>query len=304
MKTSIKGMNGVLVDLLLFLNRLFPRLAIHQSLETAKQGAHDYFNAEMSEGVRILDESAAELNLVGKRVLDMGSGLGGKTCLYAQHRARRAIGLDIRPESIFEAGRIQRSLDLKSRSRVSYVLGDAASIPLEDGAIDVVISINVFEHLAEPGVSLLECARVLGKGGCILLRFSPWYSAWGPHLNRWINLPWPHLLFSDEVLIGAANRIEACRHYNTGLIDSAILDLRGKARLPGLNRLTISQFQRLIRETRLTVVSFTLLPIGYDFLGKRGICGNAVLGLLQTFTHIPLLREIITTKILCILTKE
>lgn len=296
-------MKAILVNLLLFLNKLFPRLSIHQNLETAKQGTSDYYYAEWSEGVRVLDESATALSLVNKRVLDLGSGLGGKTCLYAKAGASRAIGLDIRLASVSQAREMLGVMDVELANRVSYVLADAALIPLESESVDTIISVNVFEHLEDPEAAIHECARILDKGGRLLLRFSPWYSPWGPHLNRWINVPWPHLFFSEEVLIMAANAIEEREHLNDGLIETAKMDLRGMTRLPGLNRLTVAGFNRLIENTPLEVVESRLLPFGYDFLGSRGWWGTMVTAVLRGLTYVPLVRELVSTKILCILEK-
>lgn len=289
------------VRLLLFFNRFFPRLRMNELLETAKRSASDYFDAEMDEGRAVLNESASELALAGKRVLDLGSGLGGKTCLYAQTGARHALGLDIRWASVRQAQEILRSLECPWCDKVSYVMGDGAAMPFEDGTADIIITVNVFEHLADPEATLGECTRILDTGGRILIRFSPWYSPWGPHLNRWINLPWPHLLFSDAVLIAAACQIETQRHLSEGLIKTAQIELQGLKRLPDLNRLTIAQFERLVRKMPLRIVRFKLLPFGYDFLGSRGWWGAGLLLILRAMTRIPLLREAITTKILCVL---
>jgi SAM-dependent methyltransferase len=297
-------MKAISVRLLLFLNRLFPRLNINDGLEKAKRSSHEYFDAEMREGVFVLEESGSDLVLAGKRILDLGSGLGGKTCLYARLGARRAIGLDIRPASIRVARDILQASNEESNNRVSYVLGDAAALPLEDSTVDVIITVNVFEHLDDPQMAFLECARVLSRGGRVLIRFSPWYSPWAPHLNRWINLPWPHLFFSDEVLIAASLKVEEQRRMSEALIETAQIDLRGKKRLPDLNRLTVAQFRRLMRKAPFRIVKFELLPFGYDFLRRRGRLGNSLLWGVRVLLWMPVLREVITTKILCVLEKE
>lgn len=297
-------MGRISTGMLLFANRLFPRLRIHDQLESSKLRAHDYFYSEMEEGRHVLADFADDATPADKVVLDLGSGLGGKTCLYAQEGARVAIGLDIRLASIRQAQQLVRDGSVECERYPAYLLGDGARIPLEDETIDLVVSVNVFEHLAEPSAALGECARVLRCGGKVLVRFSPWYSPWGPHLNRWINLPWPHLLFSEATLIEAANAIEDREHRNDNLIETAKMNLRGLERLPELNRLTIAQFRRLLRRVPLSLTALRLLPVGYESLQRSGWWGVATLKLLYVMTRLPLLREVVTTKIVCVLTKQ
>lgn len=297
-------MGHLSVKLLLSLNRRFPRLRIHRELEAAKSTTRDYFDSEMAEGRRVLAGFAAEADMVGKVVLDLGSGLGGKTCLYAQLGAKDAIGLDIRPASVRQAQQLVREGIAECESEPTYLLGDGARMPLRDGSIDLIASVNVFEHLAEPAATLRDCGRVLAPGGHLLVRFSPWYSPWGPHLNRWINLPWPHLLFSEATLITAANQIEEQQHLSEGLIETAKMDLRGLSRLPDLNRLTVREFRLLLRQVPLRLTDYRLLPFGHEMLLDRGWWASAALAFLYAMTKLPFLREIVTTKIVCVLTKE
>ncbi len=48
-------------------------------------------------------------------------------------------------------------------------IGPDGRLPLEDGGFDTVLSTQVLEHVADPGVYLEECFRVLRPGGRLLL---------------------------------------------------------------------------------------------------------------------------------------
>jgi len=57
---------------------------------------------------------------------------------------------------------------------------DEEPLPYKDGTFDVVYSKNVFEHLTKPGFALREMARVLKKGGkLILITDNANYWVWG-----------------------------------------------------------------------------------------------------------------------------
>jgi ubiquinone/menaquinone biosynthesis C-methylase UbiE len=91
----------------------------------------------------------------GETVLDLGCG-AGKMALYAARGGRRAAGLDVAP---FFLPRAAREVDL--------VLGDLRRLPFRKGSFPRAYSLDVLEHLDEPGVRevLLEARRTLGPRG-------------------------------------------------------------------------------------------------------------------------------------------
>src|SRR5262249_41849886 len=76
--------------------------------------------------------------------------------LYAGREGRRAAGLDVAP---FFLGRAAREVDL--------VLGDLRRLPFRKGSFPHAYSLDVLEHLDEPGLRevLLEARRTLGGQG-------------------------------------------------------------------------------------------------------------------------------------------
>ena len=77
----------------------------------------------------------------GQLVLDIGAG-DGRFALWGQERGARIVALDPAP---FFADRARAEIDL--------TLGDARALPFPTGAFDAVYSIDVMEHLDEPGLA-------------------------------------------------------------------------------------------------------------------------------------------------------
>lgn len=91
----------------------------------------------------------------GEPVLDLGCG-AGKMALYAGSRGAVAAGVDVAP---FFLARAAASVEL--------VLGDLRRLPFRRGAYPCAYSLDVLEHLDEPGVEevLREARRTIGPGG-------------------------------------------------------------------------------------------------------------------------------------------
>lgn len=91
----------------------------------------------------------------GETVLDLGCG-AGKLALYAGRDGARAAGVDVAP---FFLARAVAGVDL--------VRGDLRRLPFRKGAFPRAYSLDVLEHLDEPGVVdvLVEARRTVGPAG-------------------------------------------------------------------------------------------------------------------------------------------
>lgn len=59
--------------------------------------------------------------------------------------------------------------DLDGNPDATLLLNSDGTVPIADGSVDVVLSTQVLEHVADPSLYLSECRRVLRPGGRMLL---------------------------------------------------------------------------------------------------------------------------------------
>ncbi len=97
----------------------------------------------------------------GLRVLDLGCG-GGLTAEVLAKRGATVIGVDRSLPSLRVARRHAGNL------AVGYAGGDAGALALADSSVDVVVCVDVLEHVPSVPQVLAECARVLKPGGWLL----------------------------------------------------------------------------------------------------------------------------------------
>ncbi len=96
----------------------------------------------------------------GAAVLEAGCGEGYGADLLAG-TARHVLALDYDPPTAAHVAR--------RYPRVAVVRSNLVALPVRDGGCDVVVSLQVIEHLWEQERFLRECHRVLHPGGALLL---------------------------------------------------------------------------------------------------------------------------------------
>ena len=296
-------MSNLSVAFVLALNRFFPLPPNLREIHHAKRSIREYQEWERQELERVADGFGDFWNLTGKDVLDLGCGLGGKTVAYSQWGACRVTGLDLRSHSL-QAAAAENRWRNTDPATVRFCLTDAARMSFADESFDVIVSINVLEHVDDLYFTLRECQRVLRPNGVMLFHFPPFYSPWGAHLEGWINFPWPHLFFSDRTLIQAAHRIETEHRRNAGYIPTAQVKWDALTRLPELNRVTVQQFHHLLSVLGLQVLEQKMLPLGYNYFAQPGPFHAQILSLLKWSALTPLVREVVTTKMSWVLARN
>jgi ubiquinone/menaquinone biosynthesis C-methylase UbiE len=290
------------------LNQVFHPLSIHQELEIAKSNVEANQQWAYNEAQRIKQAFEPYWDLKGLCVLDIGTGLGGKLPFYVEMGAKAVTGIDISFKSVRTSYQHVDSLGLTAtdHASVSLAVTDAACLPFLDNTFDAIVSINVFEHIKQLEAAIHEAYRVLKPGGTAFLHLNPYYSPWGPHLENWIHFPWPHLLFSDRTLLHVAARQDTQDRLNAKFVQAAKIDWEAAGdRIPDVNRVTLRRFHALVKQAGFSIQQLELLPVGYDNLKNHSsIIRRAAFQLLRLGAHIPLLQEIIVTKMVYVLRKS
>ena len=97
--------------------------------------------------------------LAGRRVLDLGCGLGEYVRAFDCAGAA-ALGCDVKRARLVEG---------RERGGRGLVLAAGEALPFADGALDVVVLNEVIEHVADEAATLREVARVLAPDGRALI---------------------------------------------------------------------------------------------------------------------------------------
>ena len=223
-----------------------------------------YLRRPWAEETEFLAEFGRHGVLSGERVLDLGCGLGARTAAVAGAGAAETVGVDNDMSQIHGARRLSRRSGVPS---VSFAVQSGTRLAFAADRFDVVLMLDVIEHLSDPGGVLAECARVLRPGGRVLIGFPPYRSPWGGHLFSHVPIPWVHLLFPDhevlevwrEVFAEAVARGEVTCSAKRS---RAIMEARKTTSLWDCNEMTIAGFFDLVDRSPLRLSSIRFRTLG------------------------------------------
>jgi demethylmenaquinone methyltransferase/2-methoxy-6-polyprenyl-1,4-benzoquinol methylase len=105
----------------------------------------------------------------GEEVLDVACGTGDLTQAFATSPAKRVVGLDFTPEMLDFANKKRAFQPSGCAEKLSYLEGDAQSLPFADGSFDVVSIAFGIRNVLEPSKALREFFRVLRPGGRLVI---------------------------------------------------------------------------------------------------------------------------------------
>lgn len=217
-------------------------LGYHLLKRITADGETGYMNGSVYTGkskLEMLLGSSFWQDIKDKVVLDFGCGAGAESVEIAQRGARRVIGLDIQERFL----RIAH--EHAARSGVADRCEFTTSI---DERVDVIVSIDSFEHFSDPAKILEAMHGVLKPDGCIIASFGPtWYHPLGGHLFS--VFPWAHLIFTERALIRWRSdfKTDGAKRFH---------EVEG-----GLNSMTIRRFERYVEHNPFQFAKFETVPI-------------------------------------------
>ncbi len=247
------------VRLINILNRLFPAPKHPFNLELA--GRMSYGEWQYSQAPAALEQFrdfiAPDAIIKDARVLDLGSGGGGKTTYYATLGPQHIWGIDIHRHYEAQARALSRAKGVDSR--VTFDTSDGRHLPFDDRFFDVIIMNDTFEHLSDAAQVLEECARILRVSGRLYINFPPYHHPHGAHLTDVIGIPWVHLFASERTL---------ARCYHQLIADLPDYEERKRLKLdpeggqlPYLNRMTTRRFQSLVGQSPFRLLHYHEEPL-------------------------------------------
>lgn len=154
--------------------------------------------------------AATGLSLSGKRLLEVGSGVGLTVAVARRIMGAEAYGIE--PGKDEYDGTLSVSwdiLDAAGIERTAIREGVGESIPFPDSSFDIVYSSNVLEHVDDPPRVVSEIVRVLKLGGVaqiVVPNYGSWWEGhygilWPPHLPGWAGKLYVGLLGRDPAFI-------------------------------------------------------------------------------------------------------
>jgi len=103
------------------------------------------------------------------RILDLGCGTGGNAATLAAFG--RVSGIDLGPAALRHA----------HAHGLAVARGSAERTPVRTQALDVVVALDVLEHLEDDRAALSEVLRVLRPGGILLATVPAYTFLWSSH---------------------------------------------------------------------------------------------------------------------------
>jgi SAM-dependent methyltransferase len=144
-----------------------------------------------------------------ERVLEVGCGTGGTLrALAEQYPHARIEGVEPVPDAVA----------IGCRKGCSVTQGSFERLPAEDASVDLLLALDVLEHLDDDVAGLAEARRVLKSGGTLVVTVPALPSLWGPHDE--LNAHRRRYLRAGLVeAIGASGlRVERATYFNSVLL--------------------------------------------------------------------------------------
>jgi SAM-dependent methyltransferase len=215
------------------------------------QDYNSYINSIDSNLDAFLKMEPASTWLVGKDILDIGSGLGQYSNLLHKGGAKHVTGLEYQLEKKEWA-----SSRWKKVSSIEFVHGSAEEIPFANSSFDTVFSHTVFEHVNDVAAALSEVYRILRPNGKALLSYNFFHNRGGHHLFPYIGFPWATWIVSEQTLCQYwSERLHHDQDQGEMLFyprEVALQSLCQGAEIH-LNKLNFDEFEQLVRESGLRI---------------------------------------------------
>ena len=113
--------------------------------------------------INLYHHVANQVNLDGKKILEIGSGRGGGASYISRYlNPKEVIGLDISPSAVKNCNK-KYNID-----NLSFIIGDSENLPFENNKFDAILNVESSHCYASMSKFIDEVTRVLKPGGYFL----------------------------------------------------------------------------------------------------------------------------------------
>ena len=104
------------------------------------------------------------------RVLDIGCGTGFNIECLKRHGLTNVVGLDVSSDALTFC---------RSRQLTALVRGDATRAPFRDGAFDLILALDLIEHVQDDETAVRGLASLLAPNGALVVFTPAFQFLWG-----------------------------------------------------------------------------------------------------------------------------
>jgi ubiquinone/menaquinone biosynthesis C-methylase UbiE len=233
------------------------------------------------------------LELRGKKILDFGCGKGAGTVAWSL-QGLDIVGVDNNQpgwDYISEATTYAR----EKNSHAQFYMQDGEQLEFGDETFDVVLNVDVLEHLKNPFAVFKEMKRVLKSGGVIVTFWQPYYAPYGGHIRYYSKNPWRQLMpFYDNE-----------RYMKKAVVRNPIMPYENiMAVLNSLNKLTLRGFRKLLKDLDVQTVEFRRMPFDLDYSVTGIAAERYIRKMINSLPLLPLIEEFTTQSVLVVVKKR
>ncbi|MDD2927804.1 MAG: methyltransferase domain-containing protein [Candidatus Omnitrophica bacterium] len=119
-------------------------------------------------GTDTIDEAIGSLKIdSGKKIIEIGSGIGGPARYLAEKTGCQVTALELQPDLNQIASSLTERCNLSGS--VNHLCGDILKFPEKDGNFDAAVSWLAFLHIPDRAALLKKCCNILKPGGKIFI---------------------------------------------------------------------------------------------------------------------------------------
>ena len=118
-------------------------------------------------GAELVKQTVGGFDLSGKRLLDIGCGIGGGDIVLARDLGAKVVGIDLEAPLVERARRYVEAAGLGDR--VTFEVVEAGPLDFPDASFDAVYSSGAFTQIEDKADGFAEVRRVLRPGGVFIV---------------------------------------------------------------------------------------------------------------------------------------